>query len=177
MTRNRPLALLVAAAAVALVALTVASCGGNDDNHPVAAAPPPKTPSGKAATIGVENSDLGKILVDSRGRTIYLFQQDSGTKSTCFGECANAWPPVRANGKPTVGSGLTASKVGTTARSDGKPQVTYNGHPLYLFDGDQNPGDTNGQGLSAFGAKWFVLSPAGDQITQQASSSGGNGGY
>jgi predicted lipoprotein with Yx(FWY)xxD motif len=176
MTRTRPLSLLVAAAAVALFALTVASCGGNDDS-PAASAAPPKTPGGSKATIGVENSGLGKILVDSQGRTIYLFQQDSGTKSTCFGECASAWPPVRANGKPTVGRGLAVSKVGTTARSDGKPQVTYNGHPLYLFEGDQNPGDTNGQGLLAFGAKWFVLSPAGNQITQQRSSSGGTGGY
>jgi predicted lipoprotein with Yx(FWY)xxD motif len=69
------------------------------------------------------------------------------------------------------------AKVGTTARPDGEPQVTYNGHPLYLFAGDQNPGDKNGQGLSAFGAKWYVLSPAGNQITQQPSSSGGNSGY
>jgi predicted lipoprotein with Yx(FWY)xxD motif len=90
------------------------------------------------------------------------------------------WPPVRSGGKPTAGKGLTASELGTTARSDGKPQVTYNGHPLYLFAGDHNPGDTNGQGLNAFGAKWYVLSPAGNQITKSAggsSSSGGNGVY
>jgi predicted lipoprotein with Yx(FWY)xxD motif len=140
----------------------IAACG--DANDPTAAAMPPKTPGGRLATIGVENSGLGKILVDSRGRTVYLFLQDSGAGSTCFGECASAWRPVRA-------------KVGTTARPDGKPQVTYNGHPLYLFAGDQNAGDTNGQGLSAFGAKGYVLSPAVNKITQQPSSSGGNGGY
>jgi predicted lipoprotein with Yx(FWY)xxD motif len=140
----------------------IAACG--DANDPTAAAVPPNTPGGRLATIGVENSGLGKILVDSRGRTVYLFLQDSGTGSTCFGECASVWPPVRA-------------KVGTTARPDGEPQVTYNGHPLYFFAGDQNPGDTNGQGLSTFGAKWYVLSPAGNQITRQPSSSGGNGGY
>jgi Secreted repeat of unknown function len=74
--------------------------------------------------------------------------------------------------------------VSTTSRADGKPQVTYNGHPLYLYEGDQKPGDTNGQGLTAFGAAWYALSPAGDQVSGtaassggSASSSGGSGGY
>jgi predicted lipoprotein with Yx(FWY)xxD motif len=124
----------------------IAACG--DANDPTAAALPPKTPGGRLATIGVENSGLGKILVDSRGRTVHLILQDSGTGSTCFGESASAWPPARA-------------KVGTTARPEAEPQVTYNGRQL----------------PSAFGAKWYVLSPAGNQITQQPSSSGGNGGY
>ena len=176
MTRS-PITFLAAAAVVPLVALAVAGCGGGDDNNATASAAPPKTPSGQSATVGVANSNLGRILVDSKGRTLYLFKQDSGPKSTCFGECASDWPPVRAHGKPTVGRGLTASKVRTTPRSDGKPQVTYNGHPLYLFAGDKNPGDTNGQGLSAFGAKWYVLSRAGNQITEQASSTGGNSVY
>jgi predicted lipoprotein with Yx(FWY)xxD motif len=172
----RPIPLLTAAVAVPLVALTVSACGGSD-NAP-SAAPAPKRASGKTATIGVAKSDLGKVLVDSQGRTIYLFEKDSGTKSACSGGCAVQWPPVRANGKPTVGSGLKASEVGTTARSDGKPQVTYNGHPLYLFVGDNSPGDTNGQGLNAFGARWFVLSPAGAAITASGSSSGsGVSGY
>ena len=77
--------------------------------------------------------------------------------------------------KPTVGGGANASLVGTTARADGKPQVTYNGQPLYLYEGDEKPGDTNGQGLTTFGALWWVLSPAGNQVTGQASSSGGGG--
>jgi predicted lipoprotein with Yx(FWY)xxD motif len=99
-------------------------------------------------------------------------------KSACSGACASLWPPVRANGKPSVGDGANASQVGTTTRSDGAPQVTYNGHPLYLYQGDQKPGDTSGQGLSAFGAAWYALSPARNQITGQASSSGGGGsGY
>jgi predicted lipoprotein with Yx(FWY)xxD motif len=165
----RRMTLLTVAAAVPLVALTVTACGGSND----APSGAPRTSSARTATIGVANTDLGKILVDSQGRTIYLFAKDSGTKSACSGGCAVQWPPVRANGKPTVGSGLTASKVGTTARSDGKPQVTYNGHPLYLFQGDSNPGDTNGQGINAFGGGWFVLSPSGDEITDGGSSNGG----
>jgi predicted lipoprotein with Yx(FWY)xxD motif len=176
MTRTRSIPLLAALAAVALVALAVAGCGNNNDNgNATAASPPPKTKSGGSATVGVANSSLGKILVDSQGRTIYLFQQDTGTKSTCSGACATNWPPVRVSGKPTAGSGVNTSMLGTTPRSDGKPQVTYNGHPLYLFEGDSSAGDTSGQGVDAFGAAWYVVSPSGDAITTQAASGGGSG--
>ncbi|HLM26124.1 MAG TPA: hypothetical protein VK304_04060, partial [Thermoleophilaceae bacterium] len=88
-----------------------------------------------------------------------------------------AWPPLRAKGKPAVGSGAKASLVATTARSDGRPQITYNGHPLYLFRGDRKPGDTNGQGSTAFGGGWYALSPAGNEVSAQPSNSGGGGGY
>ena len=111
----------------------------------------------------------GKILVDSRGRTLYLFTKDSGTKSACSGACAMAWPPLGSGGKPTVGRGAKASLVGTTRRSDGKPQVTYNGHPLYTFVMDTKPGDAKGEGFTAFGGRWFVVSPAGKQVPKLAS--------
>ena len=176
MSRRKPINLLAVALAVPLAALSVAACGGSDNNNATAAPAPPKAPDGKAATIGEASTSLGNVLVDSQGRTIYLFQKDSGTKSACSGACAGAWPPVRTSGKPTVGSGLTASKIGTTPRSDGKPQVTYNGHPLYLFQEDVNAGDTNGQGVNAFGAAWYVMSPAGDAITTSGSSSSAGGG-
>jgi predicted lipoprotein with Yx(FWY)xxD motif len=107
---------------------------------------------------------------------VYLFQKDTGTKSTCTGACAAAWPPVRATGKATVGAGLSAAKVGTTPRSDGKPQLTYNGHPLYLYAADAKAGATNGQGVNAFGALWYVLSPAGSAITSSGGSSSSSGG-
>ena len=81
-------------------------------------------------------------------------------------------PRSGANGKPTVGDGAKASIVATTKRSDGAPQVTYNGHPLYLYEGDQKPGDTNGQGLTAFGARWYALTPAGNQVSGGTSTSG-----
>jgi predicted lipoprotein with Yx(FWY)xxD motif len=178
MTRSKPITFLAGAAALPLIALAVAGCGGsNDDNN--ASANNPTTPttsavsSGGSATVDVASAgDLGSVLVDSQGRTIYLFGKDTGTTSTCTGACASAWPPVRANGTPTAGSGANASMIGTTPRSDGKPQVTYNGHPLYLFSMDQNPGDTNGEGLTAFGGSWFAVSPAGNQVTGAASSSG-----
>ncbi len=132
----------------------------------------PKTASGRSATFGVANGTLGSILVDSQGRTLYLFQRDSGTQSACTGACAVDWPPLRVTGKPTVGKGAKPSIVVTSARSDGKAQLIYNGHPLYRFSGDQKPGDVNGQGVNAFGGLWYAVSPAGDQVTTQAPSSG-----
>ena len=173
MSRRRSITFLVTGAVIPLTALVLAGCGGGDNAN--ASNAPPKTVSGGPATVGVANTSLGEILVDSSGRTIYLFEKDSGTRSACSGACASAWPPVRASGKPTVGRGANSSLVGTTARSDGTPQVTYNGQPLYLYQGDEKPGDTNGQGLTGFGAPWWALSPAGDQVTVQASSSGGGG--
>jgi hypothetical protein len=100
-----------------------------------------------------------------------------GKKSRCFGECAVAWPPLRASGKPTAGHGVHASLLGTTKPSDGRPQVTYNGRPLYHFQGDRKPGDTNGQGINAFGGLWWVVSASGKQVTGSGSTSGGGNGY
>ena len=176
MTRSKPIKFLVTTAMVALTAFAAAACG---DSGKAATDGPgaPTTASGQPATVGVESNDkLGKILDDTHGGTLYLFQKDTGTSSTCTGACASAWPPLRADGKPVVGTGATAAMVGTTARSDGKPQVTYNDHPLYTYTGDQNPGDTNGQGLTAFGGGWFALSPAGIQVSGKGSGADG-GGY
>jgi predicted lipoprotein with Yx(FWY)xxD motif len=167
MTRIRPLGLLSVAVLVSLVA---AGCGSSSGSSTATA----KTAGGSSATVTVANTGLGKILVDAKGRTLYLFAKDSGTKSTCSGECAAAWPPLRTSGKPTAGGGANASLLGTTSRSDGQPQVTYAGHPLYGYQGDSKTGDTTGQGSTGFGAPWYVLSPAGKQITKASS---GNSGY
>jgi predicted lipoprotein with Yx(FWY)xxD motif len=162
MIRRRPFILLVAASAVPLIALAAAACSSG---HGSASASPtlPKSSIGQPATVGITNSGLGQILVNSQGRTLYLFQKDSGTSSSCTGACATAWPPLRATGQATAGTGVNAALLGATPRSDGEPQVTYNGHPVYLYFLDQKPGDTNGQGVSAFGASWFALTPAGSQ--------------
>jgi predicted lipoprotein with Yx(FWY)xxD motif len=114
-------------------------------------------------------------LVDSQGRTLYLFKADRGTNSACTGACATAWPPLIAHGNPTVGGGASASLLGTAKRTDGTQQVTYNGHPLYLFVSDQSPGDVSGQGVTAFGASWFVLSTVGKQVSAKPASTGGGG--
>ena len=172
MTRRTTLTFLAAAVAIPLAALAVAGCGAGGNTG--ASTAPPKTADGHAATVGVaDEGNLGKILVDSQGRTLYLFQKDSGTKSTCFGECASDWPPLRAAGTPIVGDGVKAPLVATTARSDGRPEITYNGHPLYLFEGDKQPGETNGQGLTAFGGGWYALSAIGDQVSGRPSNAGG----
>jgi predicted lipoprotein with Yx(FWY)xxD motif len=173
MTRSRPLRLLSAAVLVPLVALVAAGCGSGSSNSTATA----DAAAGDTATVNVAKTSLGNILVDSQGRTLYLFDKDTGTKSTCSGGCATAWPPLRTSGKPTASGGAKASLLGTTPRSDGKPQVTYNGHPLYGFQGDSKPGDTTGQGNPGFGAPWYVVSPAGNQITTTTASSGGSNGY
>jgi predicted lipoprotein with Yx(FWY)xxD motif len=162
------------AGGLALLAAAAAGCGGGGATAATSAAP--KTASGQTATVGVSNSGLGQILVDSQGRTLYLFKADQGTKSACTGACAGAWPPLLVTGKPSVGSGVNASLVGTSTRPEGKTQVTYNGHPLYLFAQDQKAGETNGQGVSAFGAAWFALNSAGNQVSASSSSTGSGGG-
>jgi predicted lipoprotein with Yx(FWY)xxD motif len=172
---KRLITLPAAGALLVLAALAVAGCGGGGSSN--ASSGPPKTASGAAATVGVSNEGLGNILVNSKGRTLYLFTRDSGTMSECSGACAVNWPPLKATGKPTIGTGANASLTSTTSRPGGTKQVTYNGHPLYLFKGDSNPGDTNGQGLNAFGGNWYALSAAGNKITKQPSSSGGGGGF
>ena len=172
MVRSTRIGFLAATAAVALTALAISACGGGGS----VATAPPTTASGKAATVGLASEgNLGEILVDSQGRSLYLFQKDAGTKSACTGACAAAWPPLRTSSKPVVGTALSASKVGTAARPDGKPQVTYNGHPLNLYSADQKPGDTNGQGLNAFGGGWFALSAPGKMVSGTGTNGGASG--
>jgi predicted lipoprotein with Yx(FWY)xxD motif len=168
--RRRTTTLLAGGAGLLLVGLAVAGCGG------ASASTPPKTASGKPATVGVANDSLGKVLVDSQGRTLYLFTKDAGTTSACTGACATNWPPLLVSGMPTVGGGAQASMVSTSARSNGQVQLVYNGHPLYLFKNDGKAGDTNGEGLNAFGGNWFAVSSVGSQISAPAAGTGG-GGY
>jgi predicted lipoprotein with Yx(FWY)xxD motif len=165
MTRRRNI-ILAPALAVPIIAVAIAGCGGSSGNANASqSTTTTKQPSASGgATVNVRSTSLGKILVDSRGRSLYLFEKDTGPKSTCFGACASLWPPFRTNGKPNAGTGVKASLLGTTARSDGNAEVTYNGHPLYYYAADQKAGDTNGQDLNQFGAPWYVVSPAGNKI-------------
>jgi predicted lipoprotein with Yx(FWY)xxD motif len=161
MTRNR-FAILLTGAAIAPLAVPVAGAAGHSSAPQVAG-----TVAAAKKTVEVRKTGLGTILVDSKGKTLYLFKKDSRGKSACAGECPKFWPPLRVSGKPTAGSGTSAAKLGTIRRSDGTRQVTYNGHPLYTFMQDSRPGQTHGQGLTAFGAMWFVLSPSGNQISRK----------
>jgi predicted lipoprotein with Yx(FWY)xxD motif len=110
--------------------------------------------------VRVERSKLGRILVDARGMTLYLFTDDRHGHSSCYHACARLWPPATVSGDPIAGPGLTA-KLSTTRRRDHVRQLVYNGHPLYTLAADMRPGQINGEGYSG---SWFVLSPAGHQI-------------
>jgi predicted lipoprotein with Yx(FWY)xxD motif len=120
--------------------------------------------AGGAATVKTRHGKLGTFLVDGKGRTLYLFEKDKTKKSRCSGSCAVAWPPLTTTGKPQAAGSAKASLLGTSKRSDGTTQVTYNGHPLYRFVQDKKAGDTKGEGVDAFGAEWYVLSPSGKKI-------------
>jgi predicted lipoprotein with Yx(FWY)xxD motif len=167
---------LAALTIVSLSALVVAACGSTGSSTTSTGGAPASAPrpsaSTSSGTVDVARTKLGSVLVDSQGRTLYLWQADTSSKSTCTGACVAAWPPLETTAKPTAGSGVKNSLLGTTKRADGSQQVTYNGHPLYTFQGDAASGQTNGQGSNGFGALWFVLSPMGTQITSSASSSG-----
>ena len=128
---------------------------------------------GKAASdsgpiVSTAKTSLGRILVNSRGHTLYLLGSDPKGKSTCSGMCAKFWPPLIAAEKPRVAAGAKASLVGRIKRSDGRMQVTYNHHPLYTFVKDTGKGQTHGEGVKAFGGTWDAVSPAGAKVVRPA---------
>ena len=159
--RTRTL-ITVAAAGLVALAIAVAGCGGGGTYG--GSSSPAASPGGGGPSVGLGRTKLGNVLVDSHGRTLYLFEADKGTMSACGGSCAAIWPPLTTSGKPTAGRGVAASKLGTTKRSDGATEVTYNGHPLYTYAGDSAPGQTSGQGLDDYGAEWYALSGRGDKV-------------
>ena len=121
-------------------------------------------------------TSIGTVLVDGKGKTLYLFKKDKGTKSSCYTSCAANWPPYLTKSKPTAGAGAKASLLGTTKRTNGTLQVTYNKHPLYWFKFDTKAGQTKGQDVHAFGGDWYAVTAKGASVEPPASSSGG-GGY
>ncbi len=124
-----------------------------------------------ASAIGLRQTSLGKTLVDANGRTLYLFEGDKRNVSTLSAAGQAVWPPFTASVTPQATNGVNASQIGTIARAGGSAQVTYNGHPLYYYVADHNPGQVLGQGLNQFGALWYVLSGSGSAITSAPSSS------
>ncbi|HEX3318216.1 MAG TPA: hypothetical protein VHR88_09365 [Solirubrobacteraceae bacterium] len=141
------------AGAPVIAALVIAGCGGGSSGGSTA-----------DTTVGLKKLDAGTALVDGRGRTLYLFEADKGDSSTCNGACATLWPPDTVAAKPKAGPGIDAAKLGTTKRSDGTLEVTYNGHPLYRYAPDTKPGEATGQGLNQFGAKWYVVGAGGAKV-------------
>jgi predicted lipoprotein with Yx(FWY)xxD motif len=134
---------------------------------------PIKAAQAKGTVVSTAKSRLGRILVDSRGRTLYLFGKDRSGKSACAGKCASFWPPLIATGQTRSAGGAKASLIGTTRRADGRLQVTYKHHPLYRFVKDTAKGQTKGEDIDAFGGEWFAVSPAGAAVKKHS----GGGGY
>jgi predicted lipoprotein with Yx(FWY)xxD motif len=165
---KRKLAIGGAPAALAVIAVIAAGCGGGTQSATTAPgyAAAGSARSAPAATVSAAKTKLGTVLVDGRGRTLYLFEKDKGTASSCTGACASIWPPLTTAAKSVAGNGLAAAKLGSIARADGKREVTYAGHPLYTYAGDAKRGDTQGQGLDQFGAEWYVLAPSGHKIDE-----------
>jgi predicted lipoprotein with Yx(FWY)xxD motif len=164
--RFRTAAPLIATAALALLLL-----------HPS----PSHGAAARGPVVSTATSSLGRILVNAQGHTLYLFGKDKNGKSACSGMCATNWPPLIATAKPRAGAGVKASRLGTTKRADGRLQVTYNHHPLYTFIMDTKKGQTNGEGLNAFGGVWDAISSAGTKVVKTtaapAPATGSTGGY
>lgn len=170
-----------AALALTAFALIVAGCGGSSMTSSTSSSQPSKTPvsagggsSGAAATTvsAAGNPKLGMILVNSSGLTLYDLQKDSGTESACYGSCAKVWPPLTTSGAPQAGEGATSSKLGTSKRTDGTTQVTYDGHPLYTYSADMSPGEANGNGITSFGGSWHALDSAGAEAAASGTTEG-----
>lgn len=138
------------ALAIALASLSAATAGASA--------------GARGAGVGATRTGLGRIAVDSHGRTLYLFEKDKRGHSACSGLCATYWPPLLTHGKPVAMVGVKRSLLGTIRRSDGRRQVTLAGHPLYRYAGDSKRGQTNGEGLTDFGGGWDALTPSGKKI-------------
>lgn len=171
--------------ALAVAALAVAALAGcSSSNTPAATSPaaassqsaPSATGTGTAGTsssavLKTAGSSMGTIVVDSAGKTVYYFDKDTAGsgKSACSGGCSAIWPAVAATSGSPVANGV-AGTIGTITRDDGTKQVTINGHPVYTYTPDAQPGDMKGQG---FGGIWWVVSPDGGKMTTSATSPAG----
>jgi predicted lipoprotein with Yx(FWY)xxD motif len=170
-----------AVALMAVLALAVAGCGsdssssggayggssGGDTSESSTASaetkPTPSAAGGDGIVSAAKAGDLGTVIVDSEGFTLYDFHKDKGGKSSCYGACAGAWPPLLTEGNPQAQGAAQRNLLGTTERTDGTLQVTYKGWPLYTFVGDKAPGEANGNDFSQFGAQWYALQPDGEE--------------
>ena len=168
-------------AATVFAAGLLAACGSSSSSsgsQPAAGAGAGNSPSAAATALTIESHSgpLGTYLTDGAGKTLYMFASDTSSKSTCSGQCTTYWPPLVEQATPSVSGDATSAKLGTIMRDDGTKQVTYGGFPLYYFTPDTAAGDTKGQGSTAFGAKWWVLNPAGQPVKAAPAAAGSSSG-
>jgi predicted lipoprotein with Yx(FWY)xxD motif len=158
--------LTVALGAVLLTA-ACSSSGSSSSSAPASAggSASPAAAGGSGLVITTKSGSAGAFLTDGSGRAVYLWVKDGKDSSACSGACAGAWPPVTATGAVTASGGVNMADLSTITTSGGAKQVVYDGHPLYYFSGDSGPGQVNGQGSDGFGAKWWLVDPAGTSIT------------
>jgi predicted lipoprotein with Yx(FWY)xxD motif len=165
-------------AGFAAITLTLAACSNSSTSTPPAGGGTSTSSSGGGAGGGastvttMQDPTYGTILTDGQGNTLYLFETDQGTKTSCTTGCSSTWPALTVTGQPTAGAGVDASKLGSAKQDDGSTQVTYNGHLVYRYSGDTAPGQTNGEGI---GGVWFVVSGSGDPV--QAGGAASSSGY
>lgn len=175
-TKFRIAGVLAAGAA----ALSLAACGssssGTTTKHAAASTTTSTTSNASGVMVKTAKGSHGTYLVGPNGHAVYLFLADSMNKSNCSGACAKIWPPLTTTGKPSASGGAMSTDLGTITRSGGTKQVTYKGHPLYYYAADSGAGQTTGQGINGFGAKWWLVSPSGAAITKAASGSSSSGG-
>jgi predicted lipoprotein with Yx(FWY)xxD motif len=169
---------VIVAAVGPIVLALLAGCGSSGKS--TTAASTPATPSTQSSStpavststlsapavlIATKASKLGTVLATGpKKRTVYLFEGDKGAVSACTGACAQVWPPVTTTGSTKAGGSAVAGNLGTLTRPDGTTQVTYNGHPLYLYAKDMDTSDAYGQGIKSFGADWYMLKPSGSKL-------------
>lgn len=150
-------------AAVAVAFIVLGACANGET--PDVGAPTPTEGETDASpmaetTVQAVDSDHGTILANAEGETLYVFLNDEGGESTCYDMCAQTWPPLVVDGDPTADAEVTGA-LATTERRDGSQQVTIDGSPLYTYSADEEPGDTNGQGV---GGVWFTVAPDGSPV-------------
>ncbi len=165
-------AILASALVVALVA-----CGSAAASHKSKSGVLATSHSAGATVITLHKTKLGKVLATSSGMTLYLYTPDAKNKSNCYASCSSVWPPLTTKGKVSAGAGVMAKLLGTTKRTNGQREVTYNGHPLYRFTGDSKAGQVNGEGYAGI---WYVLSAAGKAVKHAAgagTTGSAGGGY
>jgi predicted lipoprotein with Yx(FWY)xxD motif len=165
LSTTRALAVGIAlASALLLMAAAQAASSSASHSHPT------------RTLVALRKTGLGTILVDARGRTLYLFEKDRNGMSMCDSACAKFWPRATSHGAPRAGKGVHRSLLRLTRSSSGVRQVTYAGHPLYTFVGDKHAGQTSGEGLDNFGAEWYAVAATGHKVERNGSGSPGSGG-